>query len=103
MQCPVCNFVNSATSVRCTQCRTTLIHEAIGHSAEVAASTRDVDSRVFGGIGAAIGFFVVAFLLKFILIDVRLNDREIYGVSVGGAIVGAIFGRLVLRAKQKGY
>lgn len=41
MQCPACNHLDCATDVRCTQCSTTLIHEAVGHSEAYRNTTRD--------------------------------------------------------------
>lgn len=90
MQCPTCNYANTATSVRCIQCSTVLIPEAMGRSKEYVKAAGELDSRMFSGIGSLVGFFLVATLLKFVLIDVRMTDREIYGAAIGGAMVGAI-------------
>lgn len=87
--------------VRCIQCSTTLIHEAVGHSAGYRKTTEAMDIRVYGGVGAFFGFFLVAVFLKFILPDVSLGDRAIYAISVGGALIGGIAGRQFLRAKMK--
>ena len=101
MQCPVCNHLNSAMDVRCIQCSTTLIHEAVGHSAGYRKTTEAMDARVYSGVGAIFGFFLVAIFLKFIVPGVSLDDRAIYAISVGGAWIGGILGRQFLRAKTK--
>ncbi|MDP9929940.1 hypothetical protein [Variovorax paradoxus] len=46
--------------VRCIQCSTTLIHEAVGHSAGYRKTTEAMDARVYSGVGAIFGFFLVA-------------------------------------------
>jgi len=101
MECPACNHLNTATSVRCIQCGTTLVHEAVGHSPGYRATVNEMDSRIHGGVGAFFGFFLVAGLLKFVLVNLWLNDREIYSFSLGGALVGAFLGRLFLRSKRQ--
>lgn len=52
------------------------------------------------GIGAVIGFFLVTILLKFILTDLWLSDRQIYIAAFFAGIAGSILGRLFLKAKQ---
>ena len=102
MQCPACTELNTATSVRCVRCGTTLIYEAIGHSVGYRDATSKLDARVYSGIGAFFGFFLVAVLLKVVLPGLWLSDREIYGAAIGGAVVGGIVGRLFLRFKKEG-
>jgi hypothetical protein len=52
MLCPVCNSQNLAARVKCFQCGTTLIHEATGHSAAYIKGARNVDSYIYGLVGA---------------------------------------------------
>jgi uncharacterized membrane protein YvbJ len=59
MLCPVCNSQNLATSVKCFQCGTTLIHEATGHSTVYIKGARRVDSYIYG-IAGAISTLVLA-------------------------------------------
>ena len=102
MQCPVCNNLNAATDVRCIQCGTTLIHEALGHTLEYRKATSSMDARMYGGIGAFFGFSIVAVLLKLVLADLWLSDREICAFAVGGAVAGGLAGRLFINAKRRG-
>jgi len=57
---------------------------------------------MYGGIGAFFGFSIVAVLLKFVLADLWLSEREIYVFAVGGAVAGGLAGRLFLGAKRRG-
>lgn len=102
MSCPTCNHLNAATDVRCIRCGTTLIHEALGHSDGYRKITASMDDRVYGGLGAFFGFFVVATLLKFVLAPPWLDDRELYAFAAGGAVAGGWLARLYLRAKRRG-
>ncbi|MES2247315.1 MAG: hypothetical protein V4645_08550 [Pseudomonadota bacterium] len=60
-----------------------------------------MDARVYGGVGAFFGFFVVATLLKFVLAPPWLDDRELYAFATGGAFAGGLLARLFLRARQR--
>lgn len=101
MQCPTCYYLNTATDVRCLQCRTTLIHEALGHSEGYRKATNDLDSRVYGGIGAFFGLALVATILM-TLTPQWLTNRGLYIAALIGAFAGGLIGRLVLRGKQRG-
>ena len=102
MQCPVCNNLNAATDVRCLQCGTTLIHEALRHTSDYRAATDSMDTRMYGGIGAFFGFCIVGALLKFILTDLWLSAAQICAFAAGGAVAGRLAGQLFLRAKRRG-
>jgi len=102
MQYPTCNHLNGATSVRCSQCGTTLIHEAVGHSDAYLKTVNKMDTRVYSGVGAFFGFFLVAALLKTVLSGLWWTDRQIYGFAVVGSVVGGLLGRLFLRFKKEG-
>lgn len=101
MSCPCCNTQNLATSVRCSKCGTTLIYEAEGHSDAYRKGASSADKRMYGGIGSAMGFCFVFFILKFVLTDLYLDDNQIYGASLGGAIAGGISGRLAAWLKWR--
>ena len=92
MECPSCHYLNDATSVRCIQCSTVLIPEALGRSPEVQAKLERRDSRMFGRIGAMIGFVVVYVLLKFVLAELWVSERRIVGFALVGAAIGGLIG-----------
>ncbi|WP_156370443.1 MULTISPECIES: zinc finger Ran-binding domain-containing protein [unclassified Acidovorax] len=100
MQCPTCNNLNAATDVRCMRCQTTLIHEAAGHSEGFKKAANALDARMYSGIGAFFGFALTAVLLKFVLTEHWLSDRQIYLSAVVAGVVGSILGRLFLKARQ---
>ena len=101
MQCPACGRINTATAVRCDQCGTTLIQEALGHSVEYERAASLVDRKIFSGVGAIFGFFLVAGLLKFVFTSHWLSDHEIYSSAVVGAVAGGVFGRLLLHVRRR--
>lgn len=103
MTCPTCNAQNSATSVRCLQCGTILIHEAVGHSDDYKKGARYLDARMYSGIGAFAGFFAVGLFLKADFADLYLSDRDIYLYAVFGGIAGSIIGRLIARSKSRDF
>lgn len=101
MQCPSCNFLNDATSPVCVQCRTTIIHEAVGHSAAYLSAERRLDARMYGGAGALLGFLATAALLKFVLTELWETDQQLLNYSSVGAVGGGVLGRLVLQVKRR--
>jgi hypothetical protein len=101
MPCPTCNAQNTATAVRCIQCGTTLIYEAEGHSDTYKKAAGGLDNRMYGGIGSFLGFCLVLIVLKFVLSDLYLEDRQIYGGAIGGAFAGGILGRLIAWSKWR--
>jgi|JI6StandDraft_1071083.scaffolds.fasta_scaffold73438_1 hypothetical protein len=98
MFCPTCNSQNLATSVRCNQCGTTLIYEAEGHSNAYKAGVMALDRRMYGGIGAFVGFCLSALLLNTVLESLFLNERLVY---VSGVVVGGICGRVTAWLKWR--
>ena len=100
MQCPTCSQFNAATDVRCLNCRTTLIYEAEGHSKEFKKAAHTLDARMYSGIGALLGFFLVAGLLKFVFTAHWLSDREIYLAAALSGFVGSVIGLVFLRFKS---
>lgn len=100
MQCPTCNHLNDAMSVRCLQCGTVLIHEAAGHSAAYKKAVRVLDARMYSGIGGLAGFFTIAIALKFVFTQHWLSDAEIVSAAGVSAVLGAFTGGLLARAKH---
>lgn len=101
MTCPTCNHINPATAVRCLNCGTTLIYEAVGHSEDYKKATRALDLKIHTGVGAVLGFFAVILFIKIILADHWFSEQEIYSYGFGGAIAGSTLGRIVLKIKNE--
>ena len=103
MQCPACTHLNDALSVRCMRCGSTLIHEAVGHSAEYQAARARADRNMYAGIGAAIGFLFVGGLLKVMFAELNAIGLGI-GLGVGfaslGAAIGAALGLMFLKSRD---
>lgn len=100
MQCPTCNSLNTATDVRCMQCGTTLIHEAVGHSKEFRQAADSLSLRMHSGLGALVGFFFTAVALKFVFTAHFLSDRQVIFASMVSAAVGSFIGRLLFKARR---
>ena len=98
MFCPICNTQNLATSIRCSQCGTTLIHEAEGHSKEYKVVARAIDRRIYGGVGAFLGLCISVFLLNTFLENFFFDQRV---VCVSGVAAGGICGRVVAWLKWR--
>ena len=101
MFCPICGTQNLATSVRCMQCGTTLIEGTEGRTEPYRKGARMLDNRMYGGIGALLGFFLAAGLLEVVLTDLYLDERQIYGGASGGAVAGGLIGRLIAWQKWR--
>jgi hypothetical protein len=59
-----------------------------------------MDSRMYSGLGGLSGFFSVVVLLKFVFTEHWLDDQQVYLWGLGGAFVGSIIGRIILRIKN---
>ena len=99
MSCPTCNRPCAATDVKCLHCGTTLIYEAEGHSKEYKQAADTMDSKMFAGIGALLGFFLTVFLLKFVFTSLWISDRQIYIAATISGFVGSVIGRLIQRKR----
>lgn len=100
MQCPSCNHLNAAMSVRCEGCGTVLIHEAVGHSKAWHDGARLIDRRMAAGLGGLTGFFVPAVLLTQIFTTHPLDDREVYGVCAVSGAIGAVAGLWIAMVRE---
>jgi hypothetical protein len=98
MLCPVCNSQNLATSVKCFQCGTTLIHEATGHSAAYIKGARRVDSYIYGLVGAVSALALAVVVLKTLFSDWNLNAPLICFISF---LSGGLAGRVVAWLKWR--
>jgi hypothetical protein len=103
MFCPTCNAQNLATDVRCLQCRALLIETTEKRSDAYIRSNRDMDNRIYSGVGALIGFGFVGLSLKFFLSNVNMNDEQIYSAAAIGAAVGGMLGRYISHKKWSEY
>ncbi|WP_147436323.1 hypothetical protein [Acidovorax sp. 106] len=77
-----------------------MIYEAEGHSKEFKKAAHALDARMYSGIGALLGFFLVAGLLKFVFTAHWLSDREIYLAAALSGLVGSVIGLVFLRFKS---
>lgn len=100
MECPACNHLNSAMAVHCINCRSVLIHEAVGHSKEFKAAVSSLDTRMYGRLGGLAGFFLSATLLKFVFTAHDLTDFEVYMAAMCAAVVGGFLGQRLHSAKE---
>jgi len=94
MECPSCRHMNSAMAARCEQCGATLVHEAVGHSRAYRQAVRNVNTRMFVGVGGGIGFALIATVGT--AINPRgMDDEFVRGAALVGAAVGALLGRYI--------
>jgi len=91
MACPVCNAQNGAVSVRCLECGTILIEEAVSRSAEAQRGMNQLDRRLCTGYGALVGF-VVGMGSWFILSQDESAAQGWIGLC---SAAGAALGRLI--------
>jgi hypothetical protein len=92
MDCPACHTQNSAMSVTCFQCGTTLIPEAKAHSSAYVRGARRLDSRMYAGIGSIIGVAGAFLLLNSALEDWHVDKHR---VVLACGVAGCILGRLI--------
>jgi len=86
--------------VRCLQCKTTLIHEAVGHPAEYRSAVELLDAKVWAMVGAVAGLVVTVFYLKFFSDQIMIDNKTL-GVFGGmGASVGALLARVVVAIRN---
>lgn len=97
MTCPCCQAQNSATSVRCYQCGTTLIHEALGHSDGAKQAIRYLDNNIYPKLGAGVGM-VMALLAGLITSS---SDQALAFLLGIGVVAGAVFGKFIAWKKSK--
>ena len=100
MHCQKCSHEFQATDVRCINCGATLIYEANGHSKEYKEAASFLDSKIFAGMGALIGFSIVAFLLRFVFTSHWLSDRAVFMAAMCGGLIGGVLGRLIQKRQQ---
>ncbi|WP_373271719.1 zinc-ribbon domain-containing protein [Ralstonia mannitolilytica] len=100
MFCPTCNTQNSATSVSCIQCGTTLIYEAKGHSASYIKGARLIDSKIYSIVGILVCFGFAFILLNTFLSEWSVDERLVYLASI---VVGGIAGRVIAWRKWRSF
>jgi hypothetical protein len=76
-----------------------LTGETVGGSPEYLKNARELDARMYGGIGAFFGFAVTVALCKTLFARMYLSDVQIYGAAIFIAAIASAFGRYVARRK----
>ena len=90
MLCPSCNTLNSATSVRCLQCRTLLIDTAVERSPLARQAQNDGDRRVYILAGSVVGLAVGGLIFQ----------SGLAAVFFPG--VGSLLGRWIAKRERDG-
>ncbi len=98
MYCSTCNTQNLATSVRCIQCGTTLIHEAVGHSDAFRKGALMIDTRMYSGIGAFLGLILAALLISTVFEYQYGSGKFVFPICV---IAGSLVGRFIAWSKWR--
>lgn len=100
MYCPNCSAQNIPTDRHCLRCGTDLVGDQVGGSAKLRSLTSDMDQRVYGGVGAFLGFFVVAGLLSTVSADLRLGNTAVFGSAAFAALVFGALGRYIAKHRD---
>ena len=90
MTCPVCNAANAATSVRCLECGTILIPEAVPRSDEMQRTADGLDRKLAMGYGGLIGSVVGAGSWFAFSRDESEVQIWLMLCSAAGALLGAL-------------
>lgn len=90
MTCPVCNALNAATSVRCLQCGTILIPEAVPRSGDVQREVDDLDRKLYTGYGGLIGSVLGAGSWFVFSRDESEVQIWLMLCAAGGALLGSL-------------
>ena len=85
MHCPTCQTVNTATDVRCFQCRTLLIETAEERSDAFKAASNYIDASLYRRIGGGVGL-AIAYLFF------HNQDQWLYWALGVGFISGNVIG-----------
>lgn len=91
MTCPVCQAHNSAMSVRCLDCGTVLISDALPRAEGVQRTADAFDNKLYMGYGGLIGF-VLGMASWFVLsrdesvLETWLPLCALAGTAAGGAV-----------------
>ncbi len=99
MYCSSCGSQNLHTDLRCLRCGTSLIGDTVGGSAKFRKASSEWDSRMYGGVGGVMGFFLIAVLCKTVLNELHLSDAQVYGSAVFGALVFGALGQYIAKRK----
>lgn len=91
MTCPVCSAHNAAMNVRCFECSTVLIPEAVGRSADVRRTVDNLDRRLYTGYGGLAGF-VIGLGSWFVL---SRDETDVKPWLVFFVILGTALGKLI--------
>ncbi len=95
MYCPSCGAENLNTDMRCLRCGTSLIGETVGGSDTYRNAARAVDMRIFGRIGAFVGFALTFALSRTVFSSLYFSDKETYMAAIVAAVVFGFVGRFI--------
>jgi hypothetical protein len=92
--------MNHAMAVRCEQCRTPLIHEAIDQSVKTKKLANAIDTKIFSVIGAGACFALVA-AVGILTSQNGLDDPHVLRGALFAAVVGGVIGRWIAKQKDR--
>lgn len=95
MYCPTCNSQNLPTDLRCIQCGTSLVGETVGGSTAYRENARALDARMYGGIGAFLGFVLMGIFCRTFLAGLDMSDWQTWGAATVSAVVFGALGRVI--------
>lgn len=100
MECPVCHHMNHAMAVRCEQCRTPLIHEAVGSAPNAQKLAAAIDRKIYSVIGAGACAALVA-VIGIATSQGGLDDPDVLRGVMFAAVVGGFIGRYIAKRKDR--
>ena len=94
-----CGAQNLPTDLRCLRCGASLVGDPVGGSEIYRKNAREIDSRMYGGIGGFFGFTLTVLLCKTVFSSMYLSDRQIYGSAVFVAVALSALGGYIARRR----
>lgn len=92
--------MNHAMAVRCEQCRTPLIHEAIDQAGNSRKLANGIDRKIFSVIGAGVLFALVA-VVGIFTSQGGLDDPHVLRGALVAAAIGGFIGRWIAKQKDR--
>ena len=100
MYCSSCNAENIHTDLRCLRCGASLVGEQVGGSETYRKAARELDAKIYGGVGGFLGAGVAVGFCNTVLSAMYLSNLEIYGSAVFAAIIFSAIGRHIAFRKD---